>query len=400
MRVLCCAFTTPGLLYPMVGLALELRRRGHEVAFTTGYAAEPVLGQAGLDRLVGGRRDGTSFQIQRWADPLAAAIDVKHIEYAVRTFQPDVLVANLFVLGACIVRERTDLPLCVMGNVAYLWPRRTPGSPVFPDCEQLARWRYKEMGESLDAARALFGLTTTGTDDDAYPLLGDRLLLRSIPQLEQEPESLPDIVRLVGACEWEPPLDADAAWHELSNGITDHGSVLYVQHGRTFGEPSFWPRLVEALEARPVRVFASTGRMDHATGPVPANFVVRDHMPQSVVLPHADLVVSSGHSSVVLGALTHGLPSVVLPGTGGEMPDNTARLERARCAVRLDPSVSALVLCDAIDTALHDPDLRANARAMRAAFDNVGGFRAAAEALEQLLGLPLAVGERAGKVFA
>jgi UDP:flavonoid glycosyltransferase YjiC (YdhE family) len=37
------------------------------------------------------------------------------------------------------------------------------------------------------------------------------------------------------------------------------------------------------------------------------------YLPQSVVLPHVDVVVSHGGAGTTLGALTHGLPHVVFP---------------------------------------------------------------------------------------
>ncbi len=95
MRYLFCSFTAPEQLYSLLGLALELRRRGHEVTFATGTFAEPILGCVGVRRIPRGERDGDSFRFQRWATPLAVAIDVKHIEYAMQEFAPDVLVANL-----------------------------------------------------------------------------------------------------------------------------------------------------------------------------------------------------------------------------------------------------------------------------------------------------------------
>src|SRR2546427_9514765 len=111
MRYLFCAMTTPGHLFPMVGLALELRKRGHEVGFASGSAADTVLKEAELPRIAGGNRAGASFDIKRWGQPLAVALDVKYIERAVRDFRADALVSNLFAIGALIVRERTGLPV-------------------------------------------------------------------------------------------------------------------------------------------------------------------------------------------------------------------------------------------------------------------------------------------------
>lgn len=386
MRYLFCAFTTPGLLFPLVGLALELRSRGHEVAFATGTGAEPFLRAAGVERIPRGDAEGDSFLIPRWTVPLAVAVDVKHVEYALRAFTPDVLVGNQFALSACIVRERTGIPLCMVGMAAYLWPRREGCAPEFPACEGHSRWRHRGMQLSLNGARALFGLQPLERTGDEYPLLGDLFLLRSVPELERSPDTLPRKVRLVGACEWEPPADRDAAWRELSREAGSDGApVLYVQQGRTFSEPSFWPHLVDALGGAPFRVFASVGRMDSPVGALPSHFVARDHLPQGVVLPHADLVVSGAHSAVTLGTLAHGLPSVAIPATGGEMADNAERLERAGCTVRLDPyNLTPKQLRQAVDRALEDEQIRQNASRLRDAFARVQGFRFAADSVEQL----------------
>lgn len=383
MRYLFCAYTTPGLLYPLVGLAIELRRRGHTVAFVTGKAAEPVVRGVEIERIPRGEPDGDSFRIERWGVPFAVALEVKHIEYALRRFTPDALVANLFALGAHIVSEKCGISVCVMGMAAYLWPRRSERREPFPECVDLARWRYTGMLGHLDAARAVFRLPARDWQNVRYPLLGDLFLVRSVAELELEPSSLPAEVQLVGACEWEPPLDADALWRDSSaQTALSGGPVIYVHHGRMFDEPGFWPPLLAALGSRPVRVFASVGRMERKGGATPANFLVRDHIAQSVVLPHADLVVSGAHSSVALGALTHAVPSVLFP-YGGETPDNAARLTRAGCALQLDSRrTTPDVMSSTIDAALEDEGLRRNARRMRDAFRRVSGFRAAADAVE------------------
>ncbi len=232
LRYLFCAFTTPGLLYPLLGLALDLRRRGHEVAFATGPSAQPILDCVQVPRIPRGERDGDSFRFRRWATSLAAAIDVKHVEYAVQVFGPDVLVANLLALGAHIVGERTGFPLCVMGMATYLWPRHNGRLPWFLAWER--RPSPTIMGP-LDEVRALFKLPLRHPKRDEDQLPGDIFLLRSVTELERVPESLPAEAGL------KPPHDAGAVWQQLCDQMAaEDGCVLYVRHGRTFEDPSFW----------------------------------------------------------------------------------------------------------------------------------------------------------------
>ncbi|HXO39970.1 MAG TPA: glycosyltransferase, partial [Thermoanaerobaculia bacterium] len=92
MRALFCSFESPGFLFPAIGLATALRARGHQVAFVSDRTAEPRLRAAGLERLPRDDRDGRSFETGDWFRPLAVALQVKHIEYAMARFHPDLLV--------------------------------------------------------------------------------------------------------------------------------------------------------------------------------------------------------------------------------------------------------------------------------------------------------------------
>jgi len=84
-RFLFCSLASHGFLHPLIGLARELSGRGHQVAFVTDPAFAPDLEAVGLPRI--GRSataDGPSFTLPIWYQPLAAAIQVKHIEYPCR----------------------------------------------------------------------------------------------------------------------------------------------------------------------------------------------------------------------------------------------------------------------------------------------------------------------------
>jgi MGT family glycosyltransferase len=70
-------------------------------------------------------------------------------------------------------------------------------------------------------------------------------------------------------------------------------------------------------------------------GAQPANVHVERFMPQAVLLTHCDVVVSHAGSGSVLGALTHGLPMVLIP-IGADQPLNAARCRTLGVAQVLD----------------------------------------------------------------
>src|SRR5215475_11082014 len=121
MRFLLCSLDSPGFLYPAIGIAKSLRQRGHEVAFAADSSCFERLSREGLSRIPRGSQDGESFQVAIWTQPVAVAIQVKHIEYALKQFDPDVLVGQQLTLGPLLAGEKWGLPVAVLGFCTYLW---------------------------------------------------------------------------------------------------------------------------------------------------------------------------------------------------------------------------------------------------------------------------------------
>jgi len=119
-------------------------------------------------------------------------------------------------------------------------------------------------------------------------------------------------------------------------------------------------------------------------GDLPPNFLVDGHVPQGLVMPHARAVVSGGTTTVALGALAHGLPSVLVP-SGGETPDNAQKLAAAGCALSLqDDGLTAGALREAIEQVSGDGEMRRRCRDMQRALGRLGTFDTAAGLVEQL----------------
>lgn len=368
----------------MISIAQLLRKRGHQVAFVTSPTFKETLAEAGLKRIPRGEKDGQSFQVDVWAEPIAVAIQVKHIEYALTFFKPDVLVGQQLTLGPLIAGDRYSIPTAFVGLAAYLLPTsaalREP--PLQSKVEERLRWRYQEMMEFYNQARDLFQMPKSLAHCMDTPLIGDLFLLQSIPELEVD--KLPARVHLVGSCLWEPPyFDFElASW--LRQADFSQEPVIYVQPGRTFQFPKFWSHLLEAFGDRPVRVVAAIGRMDGEVGSIPDNFFVRNHISQKLVLSQARAVISSGHTTTVLGALTHGLPSLLIPnGSGTE--DIAERCQKAGAAIVLSPhAVTVETLKQSLEKLLNCFHLRHNAQKLQWAFAKINGSEKSADLLELL----------------
>jgi UDP:flavonoid glycosyltransferase YjiC (YdhE family) len=389
MRVLLASLDSPGFLHPAIGLAAALQRRGHAVAFVTGAAAAAVLRRHGWESDVCGNGDGRGFETAHWFRPLAAALQVKQIERAMARFACDVLVGQVLMLGPLLVRERCGVPLALQGLATHLWPGGGARRAASAATEERRVWRHADMLGYLNQARALARLPALDALPEASPLWGDMLWLRSIAELHGG-TGVPGRLHLVGACIWEPDgRDPDlAGW--LDAAQRRGRRIAYVQHGRAFGGPGFWQPLIEALAGGEIQVAAATGRMDDPAAPEarrpegPEGFFLRPHLSQGAVLSRADLMIGSATTTAVLGALSHGVPCLLIP-HGGEQLDLAEQVESAGAARTLAPQgLTAGALRAAVAAVLADSSLRRRARELGTILSSIDGFVESADLLESL----------------
>ena len=164
--------------------------------------------------------------------------------------------------------------------------------------------------------------------------------------------------------------------------------VLYASLGTVFNAD---PQLLRsfATATRPTgrhRVIVSTGQTDPAAlGPLPGNVLARRFVPQPEVLAHAALFVTHGGMNSVNEAMYAGVPMLVVP-QGADQPMVARRVEELGAGLSIrtqdvtEESVRALAR-----RLLHDPRFRAAAATLRGAQHQAGGYRRAADELEEYL---------------
>ena len=217
MRFLFSSLTTHGALGPAIAIARQLRQRGHEVAFVTGPSMQPLLDQARLRRIPRGPQDGPSFAVEYTAHPLDQARQVKHFEYAMKEFSPDVLVGQAMAFGAVLAGARHHVPTAVLGLATNLVPTdaflaslsaserdypvvRLTGTQPYAE---FVRERYSRLMESYAICCDIFRLPPPEPSWEHTPLLGQLHLVQSVPELEGPVERLHPQTHLVGACSWD-----------------------------------------------------------------------------------------------------------------------------------------------------------------------------------------------------
>lgn len=330
MRALFTFAGGTGHFIPLLPTARAMAEAGHEIAFGAQSALLPTVGRTGFQAFDTG---GSTFSGEAVRSPLLE-LDMEREYRTVRDgyagriarqrapalldlaarWKPDLLVCDEMDFGGMIAAERLSIPHAAVLVIAS---------------GQLARRDL--LAEPLNALRAEHGLP----HDPGLAMLSRYLVLSPFPPSFRDPANpLPDTAHMFRP---DPVVeDQSPAW--LAN-LPDRPTV-YVTLGTVFNveSGSLFSRLLEGLRTLPVNVIATVGPQIDPTelGPQPENVRVERYINQWALLPHCTLVVTHAGSGTVFGALSHGLPMLLLP-MGADQPFNGQRCEDLGVARVLDP---------------------------------------------------------------
>ncbi|MEU6431103.1 hypothetical protein ABZ860_34820 [Microbispora sp. NPDC046973] len=377
MNVLLCPFSDAGYLYPALAVGRELRRRGHAVFPLVRPGAAGVPGEAGLPALnaheYGGAR---AFSVAWWGE--TGAVQYRAVARAAREVRADALVTSILCHGALLAADALDLPVVVLGFAAHLWTYGRGGEGERHGRAAMRERRLLQLLRRYELAREQAGLPPRRDRRRDLPLIGSGLLLRGDQALEHPGAELPEGVRHVGPCPWEPAADP-AALHRLAGQVRRIGKpVVYVHLGRVFGGESMWPRLNTTFTGSPFQAVVERGRSGEPRPAPGADVVVVREPWMGPLIELSDLVLTNGTSSPVLAALMRGKPLAVAP-IGSEQPLLSEACVRAGVAVGFPPGPVGDGVA-ALGTA-YAGGLGARVRELGARLNTSGGAPAAADAV-------------------
>jgi UDP:flavonoid glycosyltransferase YjiC (YdhE family) len=383
MRVLFTCVPALGHFQPLVPIARALTAAGHEVSFATAAALAPMVVRAGFRHLPAGLAiDGPEVR-GFWAE--AHGLDAE--ELRVFTFKrafagllatrmaadvlalPEARVADLLVrdsteLGGCVAAERLGIPHAAVSVLA---------AGVMPGARE---W----VAEPLDALRASHGLPP-----DPEVLMPFRYLT-----FQQAPRSfltLPPLPtdRMIRPVPFDQSGDEGAPdWIDL----LPRRPIVYATLGTVFNKrPDLLEAFLGGLRDEPVNLILTVGRDQDPDqfGPQPPSVRIERYIPQTLLFPRCDVVLTHGGSGTVMSALSHGLPLVLVP-MGADQPDNADRCAALGVGRVLDPAnVTSDDVREAVRAVLAGPSYRRNAQRIQREIGTLPGPEHAASLLERLV---------------
>ena len=423
-RYLFPVWPLTGHLSPNLAVAGALARLGHEVAFYTGAKARKKVESAGFrffpfERLDEGVLESIMntpsearnrwrrllVQRERYMRWLGGTLEAQShdLEAIYRAWNPDVVVCDPMMWAPYIaLAEKYSIPTAIFTYVPFCLTPSDESGPIGmglpPPRSPLDKGRARvaqalfEFGsapirKAANEERARHGLpplsktvSELATDMPLYLVAGS-------PEFDYGRTRWPESVRYIGAC-----LSFDTTSRpcpEWIAALKPGPPVVHVTEGTVHVEEPFLLKTsAEALGTDEVQVVIATGAHREPaelglSGFGPA-VRVESWVDYGHLLPQTDVVVATGGAGVVLSALVHGIPLVLVP-TEWDKPEVARRAEAAGAAVRIDPAhCTPQKLREAVRTVLNDASFQESARRLAESFSKLGGPAEGARLLDEL----------------
>lgn len=406
MHFLCSTFGSAGDVFPMLGLALALRERGHDVAFATNGQFESVVRRHGLPF----ERLGTAEEYQEclrdpalWDPRKAFAYLFEYLRrgvprqyelFAEHASKPDAVgVANCTSFGAALAQDKTGLPLVTVHvQPGVIWsahrPPRMPG--LFGP-----RW----------LKRVLYALAEhLVIDRTACPYLNDERRRLGLPPIRRLTRSWHS--RFAVLClfpEWYGPPQPD--WppnliqtdFPLWNARSEEGLPREVSEFLDRGEPpivftpgsaniqarAFFNAAVEACRRLGRRGILLTEYPEQLPATLPDTVAHFRYVPLDLLLPRSAAFVHHGGVGSTSQGLAAGVPQVLMP-LAYDQFDNADRV--ARLGVGSWVGVRQFTwqrLAKELDVLLSSPAVAERCRGIARRLEPRDGLPRAAAAIEE-----------------
>jgi UDP:flavonoid glycosyltransferase YjiC (YdhE family) len=415
-RIVLATLGSLGDLHPKIALGLELRRRGHDIVFSTfeGYAEKLALlgfehhtlrptvdpedrefiktamdGRRGSEKIM---REMIFPNIRATYDDLANACD-----------GADMMITGELVYGARSLQEKTGITwVTTCLSPMTMFSAHDPG--VFPDAEFMeylrpmpvvfhelfykvmrtiaASWMepYKEFRRGL------------GLDPSHDPMFsgkfGDELHLVMFSRALAEPQpDWPIQAVQTGFCIYDGQ-DDDGKMPDALNDFLDSGEppIVFTLGSAAVMDPrDFFDESVKAAKLLGRRAVLLYGVYNEAPQGLTEDIVGFDYAPYSQVFRRAACVVHQGGVGTTGQALRAGVPQLIMP-YSHDQPDNAARCRRAGVAEIISRNAyDHRNAARMIQGLLKTPAYRANAERLKDIVYSEGGTSSACDEIEKVL---------------
>lgn len=395
MHILIIAIGSAGDVHPFLGLGRSFKERGHRVSFCANPVFQPLVERCGLRFLPVGTAEEYNAAMgnpalwnPRTSLPTLWQVIASTLRPLFETLVAEcdddtVLVGSLWAFSARLVQEKLGVPL-ITAQVSPSTILSAKSPPVhkrftipdtLPDSLKSAiLWLIERgvldriCGPELNRLRGELGLAPASRIMGRW-MHSPQGVLGLFPDWFAPPQSdWPSQLALTGF-----PLFDEAGFHQMDAGLEEFlaaGSapVVFTPGSTMLEGQTFFLTALQALRKLGRRGIFLT-KDERQVPPLPPEILLRPYVPMSVLLPHTAALVHHGGIGTTALAFAAGIPQLATPFAHDQF-DNSTRLERLGCGVRLDAPAQAQPLTEALQHLLEEPAVAAKCKELQARVDS------------------------------
>lgn len=414
-RIVLTTWGSYGDLFPILGLALALKGRGHRPLLATSAYYRAIVEPLGVDfhpvppdvdpndlafvaRVMNPRR-GSEVLLR---DVLAPSVREAYAAIDAAAAGADLLVSHPATLATPLVAQRRGLRWVstVLAPLAFFSRYDFPVLPALPFATHLnalgptacgwlragARWATGRMLAPVVTLRDELGLPDTGVPlfEGQFSPLGTLALFPSV--LAEPQPDWPERVTRAGFVSYNGP---DPMPQSLLDFLDDGPPpVAFTLGTSAVGAPgAFFTEAALACGQVGCRGVLLVGRnpANHPAGPLPPGVIAVDYAPHQALFPRASVIVHQGGMGTTSQALRAGKPQLVVP-HAHDQPDNAQRVNRLGVGRVCQPGrFRASRVAARLQELLAGAEYRRKAEAVGSEVRAEDGATAACDALEEAL---------------
>lgn len=406
MKVLCIPYShTLSHVSRPLAVAVELRRRGHEVIFagegskisfieTAGFPVVPLY-EPDPVVLYGNIRKGKLRFVSD--DDITRMLRADSELYA--AIRPDLVLSD-GRFTAPISCHIAALPHAAIVNVSSTEYRALPYVPLFERLPEALVPRNSRFWKALDRLNLFLEMRIFNQAMKTFTVLSKRynlpttitatncLVGKDLTLLPDIPEyfptrNLPANYHYIGPLTLQQSSRMPAWWETV---LAQGKPIIYITMGTT-GLNEFFEKTVDYFRKTDVIAIITTGGQADITAALPDNIYCEEYLDGDAVMAAAALVVCHGGNGTIYQALLQGKPVVGIP-TIPDQQFNMRQVNRLGVGVTVawqDFARDATALLDAITTVLADHTYRGNAHGIQKKLQACHAPVLAADLLEKMM---------------
>jgi MGT family glycosyltransferase len=389
-KVLFLGVPSHGHVNPTLGLVSELVRQGEKITYFASEEFRGKIEEAGAackSYVV----DLNIFKIENedHTDPMvtvirSADVIIEDILQQIEGMQFDYIIHSAAFPFTKAMAQILQLPtvssLAVFAGIKdFMDDANTEGPAAFPGMDEMMT-AYRQVSQTI------FEKYGVHMPDNIMELLLNKADLNLIYTSEYfippaDRVYYDDTYKFVG-----PPVAARKEDLDFPFEKLEGRKVIYISLGTVFG--NYMPRLydifIESLKDMDAVIVMAAFNVDLSLTNIPGNFIVRNYVPQSALLPYTTAAITHAGMNSISDLVYADIPFVSIP-LGADQPLLAQRAEELGATIVLDAvTLTPEILRGAVEKVMSEPAYLQHLKKISDSFKQAGGYPRAVQEIFQL----------------